>query len=111
MENIGFRGHHACLRNGNLADAGHQAGPGENGSCQDHFLEKSDYLMHDLLWGGPVAIASSFKELSPNGVIGAPTLASGKRGEALLESIVDAVAGFVREFAQWPPETKQENDE
>ncbi len=79
--------------------------------ARDHFLEKSDYLMHDLLSGGPVAIASSFRELSPNGVIGAPTLASAKRGEVLLESIVDAIAGFVRDFAQWPLEIKQEDTE
>ncbi len=78
-------------------------------AAKDHYLEKSNYLAADLLSGGPVAAAASFKELSPTGVIGAPTLASRERGEELLEAMVAAVAAFFEEFASWPLRDCQED--
>ncbi len=76
--------------------------------AKDHFLEKSTYLADDLLSGGSVSKAASFKELSPTGVIGAPTLATRERGEELMRKMVSAVAAFLKEFASWPlPETEE----
>ncbi len=65
-------------------------------------LDRSRYFAADLLSGGPVAAAASFKELSESGVIGAPTLASAERGQALHAAMVAAVARFLEDFATWP---------
>lgn len=71
-------------------------------------LDRSPYFAADLLSGGPVAAAASFRELSDSGVIGAPTLASADRGQALLEVMIAAVAGFLEDFATWPlPKTTE----
>lgn len=71
-------------------------------------LDRSRYLGADLLAGGPVSAAASFKELSSSGVIGAPTLASGERGQVLLDAMVTAVAQFIEDFATWPIATNSE---
>lgn len=78
--------------------------------AQDHFLERSGYLAADLLSGGPLSVAASFAELSPTGVIGAPSLADEQRGAELREVMVAAVARFLVDFAAWPL-TRPENDE
>ena len=71
-------------------------------------LDRSKYFASDLLSGGPVAAAASFKELSTSGVIGAPTLADQTRGQELLDSIVARVAQFLEDFAGWPSEAESE---
>lgn len=71
-------------------------------------LNRSPYLGADLLAGGPVTVAASFKELSPSGVIGAPTLADGDRGRALLATMVTAVAQFIEDFSTWSIATNRE---
>ena len=71
-------------------------------------LHRSSYLGADLLAGGPVSVAASFRELSSSGVIGAPTLATADRGQALLDSMVTAVAEFIEDFATWPHATNSE---
>lgn len=78
--------------------------------AQDHFLGRSGYLAADLLSGGPLSVAASFAELSPTGVIGAPSLADERRGAELREAMVAAVARFLVDFAAWPL-TRPENDE
>jgi creatinine amidohydrolase len=77
--------------------------------AQDHRLDRSRYFAADLLSGGPVASAASFRELSPTGVIGAPTLATAERGAVLLDAMVGAVADFLLDFAGWalPPEPEK----
>lgn len=65
-------------------------------------LNRSAYFAADLLSGGPLAGAASFRELSESGVIGAPTLASADRGQDLFERMVSAVARFLEDFATWP---------
>ena len=71
-------------------------------------LHRSSYLGADLLAGGPVSVAASFRELSSSGVIGAPTLATADRGQALLDAMVTAVAQFIEDFATWPHATNSE---
>jgi creatinine amidohydrolase len=70
--------------------------------AQDHFLDRSKYLAADLLSGGPLSVAASFAELSPTGVIGAPSLADPERGVELLDAMVAAVARFLVDHAAWP---------
>ena len=74
--------------------------------AQDLYLDRSSYLPADLAVGGPVTRAASFAELSEHGAIGAPTLAAAERGEELLEIMVTAVAGFIRDFSGWPLRTE-----
>ena len=71
-------------------------------------LHRSSYLGADLLAGGPVSVAASFRELSSSGVIGAPTLATADRGQALLDAMVTAVAQFIEAFGTWPHATNSE---
>jgi creatinine amidohydrolase len=70
--------------------------------AQDLYLDRTTYLPADLAVGGPVTRAATFAELSEHGAIGAPTLADAERGAELLETMVAAVAGFLRDFAGWP---------
>jgi creatinine amidohydrolase len=70
--------------------------------AEDLYLERATYLPADLAVGGPVTRAATFSDLSPHGAIGAPTLATKERGEALLETLADKIAGFLNEFGRWP---------
>ena len=79
--------------------------------AEDHYLNRSKYLAADLLSGGPISVAASFKELSENGSIGAPTLATKERGEDLFNKITDSVSDFLVEFSKWPkPLTGEKNE-
>jgi creatinine amidohydrolase len=68
----------------------------------DHYPERPRWFGADLLGGGPVTAAVPFAELSPSGVIGAPTLATPERGAALLAAITGRVAEFLADLAGWP---------
>jgi creatinine amidohydrolase len=70
--------------------------------ASDHYLDRPHWFGADLLSGGPVTTATSFSELSPTGVIGAPTLATPERGAVLLTSITEAVSEFLVDLAGWP---------
>ena len=70
--------------------------------ASDVQLHRSPYLGADLLAGGPVTVAASFRELSASGVIGAPTLASAERGRELLDAMTAGLAAFLADFATWP---------
>lgn len=74
----------------------------------DHYMKETRYGAVDLLSGGPVASAASFKELSPTGVIGAATLADAERGQALLETMVSALVEFLVDFASRPLQTEKD---
>lgn len=73
---------------------------------EDLYLERRRHLPADLAVGGPVTRAATFAELSPHGAIGAPTLATPERGEALLEAMVAAVSAFLQDLSTWPNRTK-----
>ena len=49
----------------------------------------------------PVYGRSVFKEVTPSGVIGDPTVASAEKGERLLEASADAVAAVLSDDARW----------
>ena len=76
--------------------------PRPDGQGAGPFLDRSNYLAADLLSGGPLSVAASFAELSPTGVIGAPSLADPERGVELLDAMVAAVARFLVDHAAWP---------
>ena len=79
--------------------------------AKDHYLNRSSYLAEDLLSGGPVSVAASFKELSENGTIGAPSLATKERGDEIFDKITNAVSDFLVDFSKWPkPLTGEKNE-
>jgi creatinine amidohydrolase len=79
--------------------------------AKDVYLDRSAYFGADLLSGGPLSAAATFRELSETGVIGAPTLATAERGKLLMEKLTDAVATFLCDFANWPLRQSNATDE
>jgi creatinine amidohydrolase/Fe(II)-dependent formamide hydrolase-like protein len=53
----------------------------------------------DMLRPPPYFIVRNFDEISDNGTIGAPSLASAEKGERFLEAAVDAVCALVSAYA------------
>ena len=64
---------------------------------------KSSYLMDDLLEGGQVVPALHVADFSPTGVVGDPTIATREKGEGFFKAIVNGVADFMVDFADWDP--------
>jgi len=50
-----------------------------------------------------VAVARGFHDMTTNGAMGDPSLATAAKGEALLNAIVPEICDFLTEFATWPP--------
>ncbi|HAA74171.1 TPA: creatininase [Candidatus Latescibacteria bacterium] len=76
--------------------------------AEDHYggaagSEGSKYLYVDLGKGwGPVKIVKWTSSSTPNGVSGAPTLATAEKGKALVESCSDHIVAFCQEFKAMP---------
>jgi creatinine amidohydrolase len=74
----------------------------------DHFggasgAEGSKYLYVDLSKGwGPVKVVKWTSSKTPNGVSGAPTLATAEKGRALIEAASDHLLAFSCEFKEMP---------
>jgi len=72
--------------------------------AQDHFggaagREGSKFLSVDLTKGwGPMKLIQWTSSATPNGVSGAPTLATREKGRALIEGAAENLVAFVREF-------------
>lgn len=70
----------------------------------DHFggaagLEGSKYLYVDLTKGwGPIKLVKWTSSSTPNGVSGAPTLATKEKGKVLLDAAANHVIAFCKEF-------------
>lgn len=62
----------------------------------------SSYLSTDLLRGGPVKTYLDFKDLSPHGTLGDPSLASPEKGAAFFTAVVTELVRFMEDFARWP---------
>lgn len=74
----------------------------EPGEARDAtWLPDSDFLSGDLALGAPVTVAWSFAELSEEGALGDPTVATAERGAALMTAIAARVADFIHEFHGW----------
>lgn len=62
----------------------------------------SAYLTTDLLGAAKVRTYTDFRDLSPSGTFGDPTLATPEKGAAFFEACVAALVAFLDDFAKWP---------
>ena len=62
----------------------------------------SSYLSTDLLKGSAVKTYLDFKDLSPHGTLGDPSLASPAKGAEFFAAVVAELVRFMEDFAQWP---------
>ena len=62
----------------------------------------SRYLTTDLLGASQVRTYLDFRDLSPSGTFGDPSLASAEKGARFLAASADALAAFLADFATWP---------
>jgi creatinine amidohydrolase len=62
----------------------------------------SSYLTTDLLGASRVRTYLDFRDLSPTGTLGDPKLATPEIGAAFFAASVDALLGFLDDFARWP---------
>lgn len=59
------------------------------------------YRTVDMQFGRPIYFVSEFEEVSTNGAIGRPDLASAAKGKRFFDGIVAEVAAFIAAFATW----------
>ncbi|TLP79882.1 creatininase family protein [Nesterenkonia sphaerica] len=59
------------------------------------------YLSNDLLGSGAVATPWDFAEVTADGTLGHPELATAERGRELLEAVVRGLVGFLEDFKRW----------
>jgi creatinine amidohydrolase len=59
------------------------------------------YRIIDMLKAPPFSLVSEFDEISENGVIGTPELASAEKGERFLEAAVQSVVALLDEMEGW----------
>lgn len=62
----------------------------------------SRYLTTDLTGASAVRTYLDFADLSASGTLGDPSHADADKGRAFFEAVVEALAAFVDDFAQWP---------
>ena len=76
--------------------------------AQDHYggaagSKGSKYLYVDITKGwGPIKVVKWTSSSTPNGVSGAPTLATAEKGKVLVESASNHIVAFCREFKNMP---------
>ena len=76
--------------------------------AQDHFggaagSKGSKYLYVDITKGwGPIKVVKWTSSSTPNGVSGAPTLATAEKGKVLVEAASNHIIAFCREFKNMP---------
>jgi creatinine amidohydrolase len=62
----------------------------------------SAYLSTDLLKGSAIKTYLDFKDLSPHGTLGDPSLASPAKGAEFFAAVVAELVRFMEDFAKWP---------
>jgi creatinine amidohydrolase len=62
----------------------------------------SPYLTSDLLGAAPVSTYLDFKDVSPSGTFGDPSLATAEKGARFFEAVTDGMTQFLDDFANWP---------
>jgi creatinine amidohydrolase/Fe(II)-dependent formamide hydrolase-like protein len=65
------------------------------------WFPKSKFLTGDLMVGAPVNVAWNLRDITSDGILGNPEIASAERGEVLMEMIVEEVSEFLVDFNQW----------
>jgi creatinine amidohydrolase len=68
--------------------------------------EKTGFRVLDMLKSPPFFLINEFDELSPNGVLGMPELATPEKGEQFLDAAAQAVTRFIHELASWDFQTR-----
>jgi len=68
--------------------------------------EQTGFRVLDMLKSPPFFMINEFDELSPNGVLGMPGMATPEKGERFLDAAGNAVAAFIDEFASWDFQTR-----
>ena len=72
-------------------------------SAVSHYPDPgSRYLTTDLLGASQVRTYLDFRDISPSGTFGDPSLASAEKGARFLAASADALAAFLADFARWP---------
>lgn len=61
----------------------------------------SPYLTTDLLGGQAVRVYHDFGDLSPDGTLGDPKLATSEAGDAFFAASAEALAAFIEDFRGW----------
>ncbi|MHA1549212.1 MAG: creatininase family protein [Alphaproteobacteria bacterium] len=61
----------------------------------------STYLTTDLLGASSVHAHIDFKDLSPSGTFGDPSLATPEKGERFFDAVTNSLARFIEDFAGW----------
>jgi creatinine amidohydrolase/Fe(II)-dependent formamide hydrolase-like protein len=59
------------------------------------------YRKADMQYGRPVYFVNEFHEVTKNGTVGHPELATAAKGKRFLAGIVKDVTTFVDEFEKW----------
>jgi creatinine amidohydrolase len=59
------------------------------------------YRKVDMQHGRPIYFVNEFEEVTENGTIGHPDLATAEKGKMFFDGIVAEVAVFVDEFTKW----------
>ncbi len=67
---------------------------------------ETGYRILDMLKSQPFFMINEFDELSPNGVLGMPEIATAEKGERFLQAAADAVVRFIHEFGAWQFQTR-----
>lgn len=66
----------------------------------------TEYLTTDLLGASRVQSYLDFKDLSPSGTLGDPTLASAEKGARFFDAVTESLARFIDDFASWPVDAR-----
>ncbi|MET3507357.1 creatininase family protein [Halalkalibacter oceani] len=67
----------------------------------DVWRPTTKYISNDLTYSGKVFTAFDFSEISDDGTIGAPSMASKERGEELFDLICKEIVNFIEDFRKW----------
>ncbi|MDR1284539.1 MAG: creatininase family protein [Opitutaceae bacterium] len=59
------------------------------------------YRQNDMQYARPACFVSEFHEVTGNGTVGQPELATAEKGRRFFEGIIPAIAAFVEDFAKW----------
>lgn len=67
----------------------------------------STYLTTDLLGASRVHAYIDFKDLSPSGTFGDPSLATPEKGARFFDAVTNSLARFIDDFAGWPVDAEK----
>ncbi|MGC0251826.1 creatininase family protein [Pseudactinotalea sp. Z1748] len=92
---------HACEMETSLMLAAHGEQVHAEKATNTPHVVSNPYLGNDLLGAGAVATPWDFTEITTDGTLGHPELATAERGEDLLTAITQGVVDFLSDFKNW----------